>query len=246
MKMKKGPQHIQSFSKMFNYFDWLCNDENFKSDIRDIQSKFNIPNKRYVPDFKKDKVFGFPEKWPHRNNLHKKRELRGAIASLCKKYFIDSSSWRNIIEGFIFFQGRPGGTDGMIRFRATDQPEMCIIHDFASKKKHITEDSFYPVVIRISPYSSKRDVLEFIEHRYSDSILPIQKKYQNPASKLGRVRNMSGDIRDRNNFIYRLYIQGMRPYTKINAALVKVGFESIDVGLIGKIISMERKRRTEL
>lgn len=113
----------------------------------------------------------------------------------------------------------------------------------------------YPVVLKISPHASKRDLLEFITKVYRYSILPLQKKHQTTKNPVAGVRarmpmplkRSAADLRqERDDFIYRHRDWPLKKISKELSevfALYKSKVFDIDQGGIGKILSIERKRR---
>lgn len=101
----------------------------------------------------------------------------------------------------------------------------------------------HPIMIRIRPDASQRDILDFIK-RNGERIRILQEKYQNDIGlgvKHGKTRS-NQKIRSRNNFIYQ---NAKLPLKQIAILLRTNGFPVLDEGHIGKILSLENKRRNK-
>ena len=98
----------------------------------------------------------------------------------------------------------------------------------------------YPVAIRIHTDASQRDIIAFIKANWK-IIEQYQKRYFNPKRKTS-LKNSKTHVpkKERDAFIYEhRHLSHKRIMT-----LVREQFgEPLDVGLIGKIISLEEKRR---
>ena len=100
-----------------------------------------------------------------------------------------------------------------------------------------------PVMLRISQYASLNDILNYVRKMYKTSIEPIQKKYQNPNIRLGKIRKKKSSIQARNKLICE---NQHLPRKKIMKLVTDAGFESIDYAHIAKIISLETKKRENM
>ena len=104
------------------------------------------------------------------------------------------------------------------------------------------DDEIYPIGIRISPYASKRDIVDFI-----NTIFPLikgmQESYKKAGIKIGKVKKKKKSIQERNVFIY----ENRKLSINETKRLVEEKFgESLDYEYIGKIRSYEAKRRKKL
>lgn len=100
----------------------------------------------------------------------------------------------------------------------------------------------YPVAVRIHADASQRDVVAFIKNNWKE-ISTHQKKYVDPKRAVS-LKNSKTRIakKERDAFIY----ENKHLTHKKIVALVRErpeGAEHLDVGSIGKIISLESKRR---
>ncbi len=103
----------------------------------------------------------------------------------------------------------------------------------------------YPMAIRVHSEASQRDVIEFIKRHWY-----LIKLYQDSCvnNKVSSFKNSKSGVnkmlQKRNNFIYN---NKLLPRKKIVELLIKrYGSSTVDEGSVGKIISVERKRREKM
>lgn len=70
------------------------------------------------------------------------------------------------------------------------------------------EDQIFPVVLRISPYASEKEILDFIHKMYTPVISKMQKIFQNPAIKIQTIRTRKTINIERNAFIRKRKTEG--------------------------------------
>jgi len=101
---------------------------------------------------------------------------------------------------------------------------------------------YYPIVLRIHPEAGQRDIIEYIKKQW-----PRIKSFQDNYIDKTRVASFKNSktkenlrIKERNNFIYK------NKDSSRKAIMQRVNKElnaDLDPGAIGKIISLEKKRR---
>jgi hypothetical protein len=100
----------------------------------------------------------------------------------------------------------------------------------------------YPVVIRIHPDASQRDIIEYIKTHWS-LVKYYQDQYVNEERETSFKNSKTKEnirLKERNDFIY----QNKDLPRKTIMQMVNKGFGAdLDQGSIGKIISLERKKR---
>lgn len=108
----------------------------------------------------------------------------------------------------------------------------------------LLEEKFfkYPIVVRIHADAAQRDVVEYIRNNWS-LIESLQKEFANPGKKTS-IRNSKTQRKNkvRDDFIYS---QKHLAYRQIVSLLLKQGYD-LDEGSVGKIISIETKRRKKV
>lgn len=113
------------------------------------------------------------------------------------------------------------------------------------------EGSGFPVTLHISSFATKRDILDFIEKSYQTKIKPIQEDLVNMFPvPLKNIRTRNKNIESRDDYIYR---NRKKPYKEISRLvmhkfrdILPLNKRNLDQGSIGKIISLEEKRRKQV
>ena len=105
----------------------------------------------------------------------------------------------------------------------------------------------YPVVIKLHPSTTKNDFLCYIEKNWKSSVEPLLNRHKDKKSKLGKLKTRDPLKKEMYRFIYK---NQNLPYKEI-VSLAGSKFPgkvsaSLDEGSVGKIISLERKRRKEV
>lgn len=227
--------------KFRNYIREIFESDYFQDFVKKIRAKYKIPKDGF--SYENHRVFP-PEQWSLRNtddvNLFKKE-----VRAVCKKYQIHFLDGMGVFENYIFYNS----TDYAIDFGGYG---MCLTVDIPQEKeepwsKDVQEDDdlLYPIAVRISPHASLRDILDYIKTTYHYQISFLQKKYKDKDIKLGKFKKRKTAIQERNDFIYQ---NRKLPRQEIMKLVTdKFGSKNtIDYGYIGKIISLEKKKRKEL
>ena len=179
-------------------------------------------------------------------NIENDHRLKGLldlnIRQICRAYALDEQKWSEVLRKYITNFEPPKPEDNLYT--------PCVVQ----RREEIGENEYpngllepielkpfaysHPVIIRVSQYASKREILDFINKAYNPKIKPVQNSYIDKSIVLKKVRGKRK--RERNDFIFKN--KGFP--RKIIAKLVLDEFgEFLDVGLIGKIISLEEKKR---
>lgn len=108
-----------------------------------------------------------------------------------------------------------------------------------------SDDMAFPIAIRISPYATQRDLIDFVKSEaiWKNEIQFLQDKYRSKDIKIGKIKSKNEKIQKRNDFIYEH--KDLPRKEIMSMANRKFGI-NIDYGHIGKIISLENKKRKEL
>jgi hypothetical protein len=231
----------KSHKKIANYFSELIKKKEFKDTIKELRKKYLIPPEG-IKAKRMDRIIP-PEGYDY--SLY--RELLNDLETLCRKYNLYPLDFKDLLEGHIFYND--------LSFPFLDNAfNLCRISnlknlhqkDFKSDPSYISsegqkdEDNYYPIGVEISPYASLRDILDYVEAMYKPMIEPLQAYYRKEDVKIAKVRSRNPKVSLRNKFIYDH--RGL-PRKKIMELLSEKFKEPLDVGHIGKIISIETQRR---
>jgi len=227
----------QNSKKLWAYFIALTRTDKFQKEVIEIRKLCKIPANgfRNRSEFEKSEFNkGDWTKNPHQILL-KEESL------LCKKYNLFPGHWWIPIENFIFFSKlqKPDMLSG----------ELCTFWDFVQDsesswlKSTIKEfNDFYPLGIRISPYATQRDIIDYIK-RNSKTLKHFQQQYKKDKNNISRVRLTRFKYDNRNEFIYK----NRNLSRKLIAEKLSTELgEDMDEGHIAKIISIEKSRRKKV
>lgn len=225
--------------KMWNYFIEITKTDYFLNFVKEMRKKYNIPPRGFK--LKKNKSFTIPPK-----NFSKQTELRDEIIKkICEKYKLHYFDYCDVMEEYIYYN---------ILFPLSELSScgLFYVSDVIDEKEEPfgelfqkSDDMAYPIAIRISPYASQRDLIDFIKNKviWEKEIKFLQDKYKDKNIKIGKIKSKNKKIQKRNDFIFK---HQNLPRKKIMSLVNKKFKADLDHGEVCKIISLERKRRKEL
>lgn len=233
--MANKDQKEANRKKGFNAFLELVKKDWFKKSITKLRKKYDLPSKDgdLAMSFSKpDDVSKSPNYSPE--------TYTEEIRSICEKADLNPNEFVHVIQMHIM-------TDQTIELEGYFKNNIrgCFVEDVTESISFYDltleyEETAYPVILRISPYASARDIKTYIDDFYKEKIEPLQKKHLNPKNLTGKVRSKKADIQDRNDFIYNHRHMNRKEIEKLGNKNFSI---FPDQGEIGKIISLEKKRR---
>ncbi len=255
---KLNKKSTKGFHKIRNYFVYyVLKNEKFQKTITKIRTKYDIAPRGYNYEehenyIKNSHPFIPPPSWNPKDKDTVLDSIRDEIKLLCKEFNLFDPRWYEITWNYLFYNNADTSLDLLLYdydlCEILDVPEESFIQqdpEFGNifKELDINRDYEFPVAIRISPYASKRGILEFIE-KNSKFIKRIQEKYKREIY-LGKIRKRNPLIQKRNEFIYK----NRHLPKKMIVELVKTIFRGkliVGYSEISKIISLEEKIRKEV
>ena len=216
----------QGYIHLYNYFLEISRTEKFSKSIRSLRKKYKIPPEGFSKIDHNDFL-----RWSEKHNETFSKKIFNDVYKLCEGFFLPKEWWKAVMEAL--FHDSEDITD--LGFGSV--PGLCIVSTKEGKR-----NKSYPVSLEISPYASKRDIINFIEITYSNEIEPKQKRYRKEASRIGKVKSKNIDTQRRNDFIYKNRHLSLVEIRKLLAK--KKIF--MDDGHIAKIRSLEEKRRKDV
>lgn len=227
----------QSFTKLWNSVKDFVKTKPFQDFILELRRQYDIPKDGFkilseswtIP----------PPEWKYKKQSPEYIKVRSEIKEICKKFQLPFKDWEFGFENYLFYNLLTISPD-------PNSHNLCYVTDIHENKDSLgtilTEDMkiAYPVGLLISPYASKRDILDYINKLYKTEIEPFQKKYQKKETFIGKSRSKISRIQNRNNLIYKNKDLPLKDIVKI---IQKDFNETLDVGYISKIISREKKKR---
>ena len=231
-------QNTQARKKLRSYFLEISRTEWFENKIIEFRKKYGVPEGGYVAD---GQSIMPPEQLPDRWNAAK--AIGVDVEKICEKYSLHSIDWSDDIESYLFY-------NKFFNVYDFNTKNLIYLADLAEEKIDPFEEStqaqdnkYFPIALRISPYATERDILDFVKKTYTTMILPALKQYRKSDVKIGRVKSKDEKIAKRNKFIYE---HKHLPRKQIMRLLHDKFGIILDYGHIGKIISLEIKKRKEL
>lgn len=204
--------------KIWSYFQFLLKSDEFNNRIEFLRV-------RYLDED---------------GNLRDGVEL--AIRRLCRDYGLDEVMWLQSLQDFVATKQVPKETlsTPCLVFDREEVGEEEYPEDNSDPVELEPWSYSHPVIIRLSPYASQREVIDYIKKSYAELIEPIQERYRDEEIMLGRVKKKKKSIQDRNDYIYE---NKDLPRKEIAHLVYEVYGEILDEGHVGKIISLEKQKR---
>ena len=241
----------QSHKKLWNYFLAMAKTKDFQDKISVLRVKYKIPENGFENG---RAYFVAPEVWRKDYDYKGAENLLGEIweelKPICEKYKLYVPDWQEVMGYYLFYnEFQPMYGDNSYN--------LCMVGDLLGEKRarnrerkstktkplNITEtDLFFPIAIRISPYASERDLIDYVKKMFP-LIKDFQKPYLNPKVKIGKVKRKNPSIEARNDFIYdNKHLSLNETKAQVEAKFAEV----LDYEYIGKIRSEEAKKRQEV
>lgn len=233
----KAFHSTKGYKKLWNYFLDITKKDYFVGIVKELREKYNIPPDGL--DDREDYIFP-PIGYSHE---HFERLREDIIEKICKKYRLHYYDFSEILLGFVYYN----------IITEPPWPEICglfRVADVILEKKEpfdplIQEgdDMAHPIALRISPYASQRDIIDFLKNKFIwTEIESLQEKYKEQNIKIGRVKSKDQNIQNRNDFIYQNSHKTLKEIRKLLSAKGTY----LDDGHIAKIISLEKQRRKDM
>lgn len=232
--------NTQGRAKLWNYFLDITKTERFKKKVKSLRERYKIPPDGF--DLSRGQIYP-PEQWAHRHT-DIERNYRDEVHEMCKEYKLHFLYWSDCINSIVFY-------NELEQILGDGEYDICMFADLQnehdepfSKDIQDEDNALFPIAIRISPFASQRDIVDFVV-KNSAKITHWQKMYieKMKATKIGKVKKKKPLVQERNEFIYQ---NRHLPRAEIMSKTMEKFSESPDAGYIGKIISLEKKRRKEV
>lgn len=241
----------QGYKKLWAYFNEILKKDDVQEIIDNLRDKFKIPQEGLPKCAEgKDYFTTPPETWTFYYNKEKAHdEIMNKLEKICKKYHLHYLDWYEILEHYLFY-------NEVSQTYHSNSYNLCLVQDLVFEKKEAElekqdgsytgsfercDDFAFPVAIRISPYASQRDIIDYVKKMYP-SIREVQETYIDKNIKIGRIKRKNEEIQKRNDYIYENRSKPVKEIRKLLAG--KKIF--LDDGHIAKIISLEKQKRKEV
>lgn len=247
--MEKKTQAVQ---KMMNYLDEFIKSDPFQGQVIKIRKDLEIPQNGYEITAKDEQaiktldIFYLREGFTRRKSKDCRRALREIldkfpISGLKISYGFYIYLLYNTVKTELFYEGF--SLNNLCRI--VDMKEMTYEYEgvFDVLEGVMQEmTSKHPIALYIRPEATQRDIVEYVKNMW-DYIEMYKGKYANKESKVGKIRSKNKKIEARNLFIYE---HRELPRKEIMHLVTDKFGDVVDYGHIGKIISLEKKKRKEV
>lgn len=252
----------QSQQKLINYLDEFVDSDYFQGVILKLRKELGIPKNGLKEKIEDRSLYNYAFFIPKKlktNNTSKVNILKSiniGLKDIRKKFPLKDASISILFNLYLFYNKKFYNKPSII----PQEIDLCQIVDMLE----FTEEYSYPlleedgvkflknyfndnpIVLKIHPNMTQRDLVGYIQDHWA-IISAYQDRYKNKKLKLGKIRTKNPNIKTRNDYIYK-----NRNKTRAEiSSLVNLNFpqelsDSIDAGSVGKIISIEKKRRKEV
>ncbi len=233
-------ESTQARKKLKAYFLEISRTDWFQKKIAAIREKYGIPAMGYFPSPDGSRHFP-PEQLA--NQPEADRKILDEIGEICKKYSLHYLDWFGAIQDYLYY-------NRIDEIFEPNAQSLIYLADLANEREepfseYIQKDDaeHYPIALRLSPYVTERDILDYVRKTYKPFILPILKQYRKSGVKIGKVKEKNQKIMERNQFIYE---NRLLPRKEIMRMVSKKFGRMLDYGHIGKIISLESQKRKDV
>lgn len=224
--------------KMWNYLLDVIERESVQKKIRSIRTENDIP----LAGFKSPELlYDLPEEWLETHTRKQQETVKSEVKQICEQYGFHYAEWSNIFLSLIFY-------DRIFTQQQSNAYNLCRVED--SKNIEIGTDLAwsdayaFPVMLRISPYASQRDIVDYVKKTYKVSIKSLQRKYQKTHVNIARLRTRDTQKKLVARFIYEhreLSHKNIRTSWKKSYP----GKDFPDDGSLGKIKQLVIARRSK-
>lgn len=238
-------KETSAYKKILNYIESLIGSAKFETDIKNLRKKYNLPpcglgKVLYVKIRGKRYVSTPPEL--------EKNSFRDDILSLTEKYGLDFM-WADIIEHYTIYNSTNISTMGTtfetidLRYYLSGPEEMEYEGEkwTDNSRKEYLDDlvKTHPIAILLRPYTSQRDIVEYVKKLYKTSIKPLLEENKNNSIKLGKVRKKNLKVKFRNKYIYK---NRNLPINELVSLVASHFGDTLEYTYINKIIKDEGKK----
>lgn len=225
---------VNAREKVFRYLFELIETDSFNDRVRQIRKGFCLPLNGLIAT-RKNNGTNIPIEWKNQKNKLI-IPFKEAIKQLCLEFSLEPKNWSFTVQSYVLYR--------QLALNFKQSLGLIIVHEYTTKKV-VEEDEHYPVVLRISPYATKRDLYDFINKVYKSEIKPIQEKYMKIGVRIGKSKKKNPFVEERDNFIYENIHLSNKEI--MGLLMKKYGIDrAIDYAYIGKIKLIQKKKRNKV
>ncbi|MFA6897139.1 MAG: hypothetical protein WCQ96_02560 [Patescibacteria group bacterium] len=251
--------------KLINYLDRFIDSDEFQNNIKILRKEFCIPKKGFkLSKRKRTKIFKenlltdlfyimyiAEESKDNKNEIKFLNDINKSLERVIQADFPYSSSLLFIFKIYLFYNERIYEVLEV----GIQSSDLCEVVDVIEDIEDLNAFDFigvlgllrrsyedFPIAIRIHPNVTQRDLIDYIENNWL-KINHLLRKYRKEESSLGKLRARDASKKKMYDFIYE---NRRLPEKKIFRLVSEKFDKELDFGHIGKIISLEKKRRKEV
>ncbi len=255
---------MKKLNRLVNTLDDFIDSEYFQEQVENIRRKFQIPKNGFnMPkeEQKNIKKYKYSILYVPKELLQRKKEILKPfnllVKDILKKFPINDTTIRVIFNIYIFHNKKIY----ILLNDPVDEVNLCRVesikdeieeYEFLAGKEEafdIIKNKFddYPVIIKLYPNISQNELIYYIKRNWEVIKKLHLNHYADRGSKFSlnipQTKGRNLKIKERNDFIYK---SKLLPRKKIMKLVSDKFNEVLDVGHIGKIISIENKRRKKV
>lgn len=244
-KAIKTRAQSQGLTKLVSSFNALVRTQSFKNEVISLRKKYHIPLEGFLlkeainSPVSMEGSLMEPKEWVYAGKPEYRHKIREDAEKILNPRGFFGLHWHLCFKAYLLYDLNFANNEPVIESslcKVTDVEEDETMRHYIEVEGRFNE---FPVAIQISPYATTRDIIDFIR-KNKNQIQYIQSRFQNPISNIKKIRTKNPLKQARNDFIYKN--RNLR-HKQIIALLPKELNFGVDEGSIGKIISIERKRR---
>jgi len=259
----------QSKQKLLNYLDAFMDSDFFQDSIEKARKELNVPSDGYKlsEDLRIDLIknafvrmfFYIPNGITEEKKNFVKR-TNSLIAKIIEKFQLDNLKIKSIFKIYLFYNERLYEALDEYIINDRDEANLCQITDMKEYlNEYITmappeatikavEYKFkdYPIIIRIHPSATQRDITDYIKNYWPILEYHLSKHKNKITTRLGKMKTRNKKIKERDEFIYKNKHLSRKELSFLVSKKFPDVADSIDEGSVGKIVSLEKKRRKKV
>jgi hypothetical protein len=233
--MEKHSKKTSGHTKLINFLEQLIRNEPFIKELQIIRKKYDIPYDGFGFLFSSKEeaeifAFKYPSDWD--SSPKNIKSVDNDLDVLTKKFDLGPvENWRDELKFILFYD----------YVHLKDMMDLSLIDEVGVKGgDSMWNAKTHPIAIRITPYASQRDVINYIKANFNKLVLPIQNKYRSPNMKLGIHRTKG----EHNQYIHDfIYDHRDVPAKELVGSVLRIFGVSMDHAHIQKIKDIEKKKR---
>ena len=232
----------QGFKKLWNYFTVITESDDFQKSIKELRNVYHVPPEGFSTP-KEGSWTHPPVEWEYAKDKVRLVNIRHALNAMSLGYNLLPRDWSDLFESYFFYN----------RILIHPRPHarnLCFVSDgvtgtdMLGHKLDKDDRQVYPLTVHISPYASKRDILNFIEKVYLPEMARLQAQYKKDGVNITGHRARKKGVRERDDFIVKNRTHSNKKIAEETAK--KFPNAPLRAGSIGNTIKREQKRRKKV